>query len=177
MHYCCACVCAQNNYIIIQRKKTTTTTKRLFVPDDSFMANTDTSMLFLITIYSKFLSPCSQQAIYRVHCNNDILFMGLFKLLLHTPFCCLVFCRQINEVIVQQRLELLSPQKLSLSFSSFTWTRTSNTGKLMRAAQQKGYNQKTLRNFLGYFKAPRCSQSSLSNYCPAAEMIEGRVYQ
>ena len=66
---------------------------------------------------------------------------------------------------------------MSLSFSSFTWTRTSNTGKLMRVAQCKDSDKKPVGKFLGHFKAPRCSQSSASSYHPAAEMAEGNVCQ
>lgn len=66
---------------------------------------------------------------------------------------------------------------MSLSFSSFSWTRTSYTGKLMRAAQCKDSDKKPVGNFLGHFKAPRRSQSSASSYRPAAEMAEGNVCQ
>lgn len=66
---------------------------------------------------------------------------------------------------------------MSLSFSSFSWTRTSNTGKLMRAAQCKDSDKKPVGNFLGHFKAPRRSQSSASSYRPAAETAEGNVCQ
>lgn len=62
---------------------------------------------------------------------------------------------------------------MSLSFRSFTWTRTGNTGKLMRAAQCKDSDRKSVGNFLGHFKAPSCSQSSASSYRPAAEMAKG----
>lgn len=68
---------------------------------------------------------------------------------------------------------LLLPQKMSISFRSFTWTTTGNTGKLMRAAQCKDSDRKSVGNFLGHFKAPSCSQSSASSYRPAAEMAKG----
>lgn len=47
----------------------------------------------------------------------------------------------------------------------------------MRVAQRKDSDKKPMGNFLGHFKAPRCSESSASSYHPAAEMAEGNVCQ